>query len=82
MDDAVAATCRMTLTKLTILSDGYRVQVGDSFVLALVLRGNGMVLRFEGLARAGKKGLLVRKVLRKQFNPIVPPLRIRLRRVR
>ena len=83
IDEAIASTCRMTLARLTTLPDGYQIHVGrDSFLLTLARRGDGMALRFKGLARAGKKGLLIRKLLSKQFNPFVPRLKIRLRRVR
>lgn len=73
----------MTLARLTTLPDGYQVHVGrDSFLLTLMPRGDGMALRFKGLRRAGKKGILIRKLLVKQFAPFVPRLRIHLRRVR
>jgi hypothetical protein len=79
----MAATCRMTLARLTILPDGYQVHVGrDSFTLTLTPRGDAIALRFQGLGRAGKKGILIRKLLAKQFEPLVPRFRIRLRRVR
>ena len=83
IEDAISKTCRMTLARLTSLPDGYRIHVGrDSFTVTLVPRGNAFALRFIGLGRAGKKGLLIRKLLSKQFDPFVPRLKIRLRRVR
>jgi hypothetical protein len=79
----MATTCRMTLARLTTLADGYQVHVArDSFTLTLAPRGDTIALRFQSLARAGKKGILIRNLLRKQFNPVVPRLRIRLRRIR
>lgn len=79
----MATTCRMTLARLTVLPDGYEVHVGrDSFTLTLEPRRNAIALRFQGLGRAGKKGILIRKLLGKQFDPLIPRLRVRLRRVR
>lgn len=83
IDEAIASACRMTLARLTTLPDGYQIHVGrESFRVTLVPRGGGMALRFRGLERAGRKGLLIRKLLSKQFDPFVPRLKIRLRRVR
>ena len=73
----------MTLARLTTLPDGYRVHVGrDSFRLTLTRRGDGMALRFKELGRAGKKGHLIRKLLGKQFDPVIPRLRFKQRRIR
>lgn len=73
----------MMLARLTALPEGYQVHVGhESFLLTLARRGDGMALRFKGLGRAGKKGILIRKLLVKQFTPFVPRLKIHLRRVR
>lgn len=83
IDEAVSNTCRMTLARLTSLPEGYQIHVGrDSFLLTLARRGDGMALRFKGLSGAGKKGLLIRKLLVKQFAPFIPRLKIHLRRVR
>ena len=83
IDEAIGKTCRMALARLTSVPDGYQIHVGrDSFLLTLVRRGDGMALRFKGLERAGKKGILIRKLLAKQFTPIIPRLKIHLRRVR
>lgn len=83
IDEAITKTCRMALARLTSLPDGYQIHVGrESFVLTLVPRGNSIALRFKGLGRAGKKGLLIRKLLGKQFDPVIPRLKIHLRRVR
>jgi hypothetical protein len=79
--EAIASTCRMALARLTSLPDGYQIHVGrESFALTLVPRGNALALRFKGLGRAGKKGLLIRKLLSKQFDPIIPRLKIHLRK--
>ncbi len=73
----------MALARLTSLPDGYQIHVGrETFSLILDSRGNAVALRFKGLGRAGKKGLLIRKLLSKQFDPVVPRLKIHLRRVR
>ena len=83
MDEAIGNTCRMALARLTSLPDGCEVHVGrESFMVTLVPRGGGVALRFRGLERAGKKGLLIRKLLSKQFDPFVLRLKIRLRPVR
>ena len=83
IDEAIGNTCRMALARLTSLPDGCRIHVGrESFSVTLVPRAGGVALRFHGLERAGKKGLLIRKLLSKQFDPFVPRPRIRLRRVR
>jgi hypothetical protein len=83
VQEAITNTCRMALARLTSLPDGYQIHVGrESFALTLVQRGNAVGLRFKGLGQAGKKGILIRKLLSKQFDPVIPRLKIKLRRVR
>ena len=83
VEEALSTTCRMTLVRLGVTSLGYKIDI-DSTALGVVVsrRGPALQLTFPGAWRAGKKSTLVRNVIAKQFEPIVPRLRIRLRRSR
>jgi len=83
IDDAVGATCRMTLARLTAAADRYEIDSSRGVLIVTVSRNAGFfALGFSGMAQAGKKGVLIRNLLAKQFDPIIPRIRIRLRRAR
>lgn len=83
IDAAVGATCRMTLARLTTAADGYEIDSSRGVLIVTVSRNGGVfALGFSGMGRAGKKGVLIRNLLAKQFDPIIPRIRIRLRRAR
>ncbi|MDQ3515334.1 MAG: hypothetical protein M3403_00970 [Gemmatimonadota bacterium] len=83
VDDALSTTCRMMLVRLLVTSPGYEIYMGATALGVVVSRrGPALQLTFRGPWRAGKKNVLVRNLFAKQFEPIVPRLRIRLRRLR
>ncbi len=83
IDDAVGATCRMTLARLTAVADRYEIDSSRGVLIVSVSRNAGVIaLGFSDMGQADKKGVLIRNLLAKQFDPIIPRIRIRLRRAR
>ncbi len=73
----------MTLVHLRVTSDGYEIQTGGAPLRVTVSHGGPVLqLTFPGAWRAARKGVLVRNLIAKQFQPMVPRLRIHLRRSR
>lgn len=80
IDEALGESCRMALAGLTLLPGGYEVRTSvDTLSLVITRRGPAFELVFHGPWRSAKKGVLLAKLIRKQFEPVVPRLRIRLR---
>jgi len=73
----------MALAGLTIQPRGYEIRTATQrLVVSVTRRGSAFEIGFRGPWREGKKGSLVRKLIAKQFEPLVPRLRIRTRPVR
>ena len=80
---ALAATGRMALARVTETAGGYELSTAkDVFAIVVARRGRGVDLRFRGRWSTAKKGILLRNLLAKQFEPVVPRLRIALKRRR
>ncbi|MGI8617674.1 MAG: hypothetical protein ACR2L6_01125 [Gemmatimonadaceae bacterium] len=73
----------MTLARLAVSPAGYEIQTSPD-VLRLTVAQHGRVfeLGFAGSWRAARKGKLIKRLLAKQFDPVIPRLRIRLSRTR
>ncbi len=70
----------MALTGLVVVPDGYELKTAShTLPLDLIERGSVYELVFRGAWKATKKGALLKKLIRKQFEPLVPRLRIRLK---
>lgn len=70
----------MTLTELAVVPGGYELETaGRTLFLDLIERGSVYELIFRGAWKATKKGALLKRLIRKQFDPVVPRLRIRLK---
>jgi hypothetical protein len=83
IDAALSDTCRMALARLTIDPSGYEIRTSTLFlVVSLSRRGPAFEIGFRGPWREGKKGRLIRNLIAKQFEPVVPRLRIRTRPAR
>lgn len=79
----MATTCRMLLVGLAVAPEGYEVRTRhDSLRVAVSRQGRAFRLGFRGRWREAAKGKLVQRLLAKQFEPLVPRPRIRLRRTR
>lgn len=73
----------MMLVAFAVAPDGYEIRTRhDSLRLTLSMQGRAFRLGFPGRWREAAKGKLVRRLLAKQFEPLVPRPRIRLRRAR
>lgn len=73
----------MTLVAHAVLPGGYEIRTRQDLLrLTLSSHGRAFQLRFPGRWRAVAKGMLVKRLLGKQFEPFVPRPRIRLRRAR
>ncbi|MEO6331319.1 MAG: hypothetical protein ABIV11_02690 [Gemmatimonadaceae bacterium] len=71
----------MALARLAVSPAGYEIQTSkESLLLSVVRHGSVFQLGFHGSWRAGKKGRLIRNLIAKQFDPVIP--RIRLRQTR
>lgn len=84
LDAALLRSCRMVLAVPTVTAEGVRVQLARTQLL-IRIRSCGVrafELRFDGPWRTHRKARLVRSVIAKQFEPPIPRIRIRLRRVR
>jgi hypothetical protein len=82
LDAAIARTCGMARASCTIDDDRVLLQL-THVELTMHIRARGphqFELRFAGPWRAHRKALLVRSLLAKQFEPLLPRIRIRLRR--
>ena len=80
---ALASTGRMALARVSETAGGYELSTAkDVFIVRVALRRRGVDLRFLGPWTTAKKGVLLRNLLAKQFEPIIPRLRITLRRRR
>lgn len=70
----------MALAELTISPAGYEIRTSrETLTLAVSPRGRAFELVFRGPWRDVRKAVLIRKLIAKQFEPLVPRLRIRLR---
>ena len=71
----------MALARLTILPAGYEIRTATQCLSLFVSpRGFGFDVAFHGPWREGKKARLIENLIAKQFDPLVPRFRIRLRR--
>lgn len=72
----------MALARLAPVPAGYEIQTATQrLVVFLTPRGPVFELGFRGPWGAGK-GKLIQKLIAKQFDPVIPRIRIRLRRAR
>jgi hypothetical protein len=70
----------MALAELTISPSGYEIRTSrETLTIELSPRGRALALVFRGPWRDVRKAVLIRKLIAKQFEPLVPRLRIRLR---
>lgn len=73
----------MMLAQLTAVAEGYRVQTPrETLHIDVVAKARVFTVVFRGPWRGSRKAGLIRKLLRKQFEPVIPRLRIRLQRTR
>ena len=73
----------MMLVRLLVTSAGHEIQAGGaSLIVSVSRRGPALQLTFRGPWGAGKKSMLIRNLFAKQFEPVIPRLRIHLRRSR
>lgn len=71
----------MALAELTISPPGYEIRTArETLTLSVARRGPSFELVFRGPWRELKKAALIRKLIAKQFEPLVPRVRIELRR--
>lgn len=73
----------MTLVELAVSPDRYEIRTVDaSLHLTISPPGRVVWLGFAQSWREVAKGKLIKRLLAKQFEPVVPRPRIRLRRIR
>jgi len=84
LETALARSCRMVLAVPTVTAEGVHVRLARR-TLTIRIRAAGrrcFELGFRGDWRAERKARLVRAVIAKQLEPLMPRVRIRLRRRR
>ena len=82
LDAALVRSCRMVLAVPTVTAEAVHVQLART-VLTIRIRALGrrsFELDFSGDWRAERKARLTRAVVAKQLEPLLPRIRIRLRR--
>lgn len=73
----------MALAHLTIDRGGYEIRTATQcLVVSLTRRGSAFEMRYRGPWSEGRKATLIRDLIAKQFDPVVPRLRIQTRRAR
>lgn len=83
LDAALANSCRMSLARLTVVPGAYEIQTSrETFFLTVARRYRGFALDFRGAWSTTQRGALLKKLIGKQFEPIIPRLRITQRRRR
>jgi hypothetical protein len=84
LDQTIARACRMVLATSNVTAEGVRVRLAqtDLSIHMRPLGTSAFELSFEGPWRAHRKAILLLSVIAKQFDPPLPRIRIRLRRVR
>ena len=82
LEEALQNTCRMSLAELESSPGGYHIRTSKQELrIRVEPRRFATELTFRGPWRS-PKGMLIKKLIAKQFEPFIPRLRVRLKRTR